>query len=78
MWYIPANDNQQPTHVDDERSGGSRAIPKNAKTSALQSLGEILNFIDCWLKHFQNNYQVILIIYHEAMINLFKHIPAMK
>ena len=55
--YITANDRQQPIYVDDEISAGGRTIPKNATTSEIKSLCATLNFIDCWLKHFQNHYQ---------------------
>ena len=78
MCSIIAHDKQQPTYVDDSISDGGRSISKNATTSALQSLGATLNFIGCWLKHFQHNYQVILIMYHEAIIKLFKQIPTIK
>ena len=35
MCSITAHDNQQPTYVNDEISGGGREIPKNATTAAL-------------------------------------------
>ena len=56
MYYITAHYKQQPRYVDDASSGGGRAIPKNATTAALESLGATLNFIDCWLKHCHHNY----------------------
>ena len=40
-------------------SGGCIEMPKNATTSALESLRAILNFIYCWIKRFHHNYQVI-------------------
>ena len=55
-----------------------RAIPHNATTEALKAQGPTLNFIDCWLKYFQKNYQEILRMYHDAMIELFKQIPSIK
>ena len=39
MCSIHAYDKQQPIYVDDASSGGGRAIPNNATTAALQSLG---------------------------------------
>ena len=78
MCSITAHDRQQPTFFDDAINDGGRSIPKNATTASLKSLGETLNFIDCWLKQFQHNYQERLEIYHEAMIDLFKQIPTMK
>ena len=58
MCSIPAHDKLQPTFVDDSDSGSSRAIPKNATTAALESLGTALSFIHCWLKLFHNNSEV--------------------
>ena len=60
MCYITAHDRQQPIYVDDISSAGGKTIPKNATTVAIKSLGATLNFIDCWLRHFQHNYQEIL------------------
>ena len=78
MCSITAHYKQQPTYVENASSGGGRAIPKNATLAELQSLGATLNFIDFWLKNFQHNYQVRLMIYHEAMIKMFKQILTMK
>ena len=78
MYSITAHDKKQPTYVDDAISGGNIAIPKNSTTSSLQTLGTTFNFTDCWLKQFQPNYQVILIMYHETMIKFLKQIPTMK
>ena len=58
MCSIPAHDKLQPTCVDDSGSGSSRAIPKNATTAALESLGATLNFIHCCLKLVHENYEV--------------------
>ena len=78
MCSITANDKVQPTYFDDASSVVSRAISKNATTSALESLGATLNFINCWLKLFHNNYEVRSKMYHEAMKKLFKQIPTKK
>ena len=72
MCSITVHDKQKSTYVDDTRSGGSISITKHATTSALQALGDTLDFIYCCLQHFQHNEQEILIMYHEAMIYLFK------
>ena len=53
MCSITAHDKLQPTYVDDTISVGGRAITKNAATTALESIGETLNFINSWLKLFQ-------------------------
>ena len=47
MCSIPAHDKLQSTYVDDAGSGGGRAIPNNATTAALESLGATLTFIHC-------------------------------
>ena len=56
MCYITAHDRQQHIYVDDASSTVGRAIPHDAKIEALKSIGATLNFIYCWIKHFQNNY----------------------
>ena len=78
MCSINSHNRQQSTYVDDSRSAGGRAIPKNATTTALKSLGATLNFIYFWIKHFQHDYQKGFIMYHESMIELFKQIPTIK
>ena len=67
MCSITAHDKLQPIYVDDASSVGSRGIPNNATTVALESLGATLNFIRCWLKLFHNNYEVRSKICHKAM-----------
>ena len=54
-------------YEDDEISIGYIRIPKNATIYALEALGEILNFIVCWLKLFHRNYGVRSKIYNEAI-----------
>ena len=78
MCPISSHDRKPPTHVDDTRSACVREIHKYATTEALKLPDATLNFIDCWLKTIQRNYQGILILYHDAMIDLFKQIPTMK
>ena len=78
MFYITAHDRKQPTYVDDARSTGGIETPKNLTTAALKPLGATLHFIYFWLRHFQHNYQEMLEIYHEYMIELFKQITTMK
>ena len=72
MCSITEHDKQQPTYVDDASSGGGISIPKNKTTAALKPLGETINFIGFWLKHFHHNYQVTLIICHYDMKKMFK------
>ena len=72
MCSITEHNRQQLTYADDARSAGGRAIPSNERKTSLKQLGTTLNFIYCWLKHFQQNYQGILEMNLEAMIELFK------
>ena len=58
MYSIIAHNKQQPLYQGEERSIGDRPISKNATTEALEALGDTLNYIDCWLKLFQYNYEV--------------------
>ena len=51
MCSITAHDRQKPIYVDDESSAGGTAIPNNATTVVLKSIGAILDFIYFWLKH---------------------------
>ena len=65
----------QSSYEDDESSIGDRSIPKNATTESLKALGNILNFIDIWLKLFEENYDAICVAYITAMKDMFKQIP---
>ena len=67
MWSISAHNKLQPTYIDDASSVCGRAIPKNATTAELESLGATLNFIHCWLKIFHNNYEVRQKMDHDAI-----------
>ena len=58
MCSITAHEKLQPTYYDDAGSGGGRAIHNNSTTAALESLGDNLTFIHCWIKLFHNNYEV--------------------
>ena len=78
MCSITAHGRQQPTYVDDAMISGSIEIPKNETTSALKSIGANLNYIDCWIKYFQHKYQERLLMYYDAIIELFKEISTMK
>ena len=78
MCSINEHDRQQPTYFYDAITAGGREITKNTTTAALKSLGATFNFIDSWLKHYQHNYQEILEMHHESIIELFKQITTMK
>ena len=77
MCSITAHDKLKPTYVDDASIGGDKATPKNATTVALESLVATLQFIDCRLKLFHNNYEVRSKIYNEY-IYIYEQIPTMK
>ena len=72
MCYITAHERQKSTYVDDAISSRRRVIPNNTTTEALKPIGATLNFIDLWIKQFQHNYQEILEMYHEYMVELFE------
>ena len=78
MCSITSHYRQKSTYVDDTSNAVGRSMPDNATTTALKPLGETLNFNDCWLKQYQQKYQEILIIYHDAIIELFKQVSTMK
>ena len=51
-----------------------RLIPKNETTEALEALCTTLNFIDIWLKLFEENHDAIRVAYITAMKDMFKQI----
>ena len=72
---LVAHDKIQPDYGDDEISIGDRSIPKNETTEELFSLGANINFIDIWLKLFEDNYDAICVTYITAMKYMFMKIP---
>ena len=64
---LVAHDKIQPSYEDDESSTGDRSITKNATTEALKALGATLNFIDIWLKLFEENYEARCVAYITSM-----------
>ena len=75
MLSLVSHDKIQPAYEDDEISIGDRSIPKNATTEALEALGATLNFIDIWLKLFEENYDARRASYITAMKEMFNQIP---
>ena len=57
MCYITTPDKQQSTCVDYAISDVGREIHKNETKTELKPIGATLEFIDCWIKHFQHNRQ---------------------
>ena len=53
-------------------------IPKNASTEALEALCVTLNFINCWIKQFDHNYEVRFGMYNKAMRKMFQKIATIK
>ena len=56
MCSLVAHDKIQPDYEDDWRSIGERSITKNTTTESLKALGATINFINVWLKPFEENY----------------------
>ena len=50
-------------------------IPKHATIEAVKALGDTINFIDIWLKLFEDNYDAISVAYITAIKDMFKQIP---
>ena len=72
---IYVHQKQHPPSIDGSSSGGGNSIPQNSTTEALASLGATFDFIDCWLKCFDINYQDRSNMYIEDMQDFFKKIP---
>ena len=75
MCSLVAHDKNQPAYEDDESSIGDMPIPKNVTTEALEALGATLNFIDVWIKLFEENYDARRVAYITSMKDMFKKIP---
>ena len=65
--YLVVHDKIQLSYEDDESIIGDRSILKNATTKSLKTLGVTLNFIDIWLKLFEDDYDAICVAYITAM-----------
>ena len=75
MCSIDTHEKQQPWYVDDGSSNGGNEFQSNYTTEALDSLGATFDFIYCWLKYFDKNYQAWSNMYSEYMRELFNKIP---
>ena len=53
---------------------GDRLISKNETTESLEALVDTLNFIDVWLKLFEENYDERCVAYSTAMKEMSKQI----
>ena len=68
---IDAHEKQHPTYVDDGSIRIDDALTSNSTTQVLDSLGETFDFVDCWLKGFDENYQDWSNVYGQTMQDLF-------
>ena len=75
MCSLVAHDKIQPDYEDYKNSILDRSIPKNETTKLLKSLGATLNFIDIFLKLFDENYYPRCVAYITAMKEMLKQIP---
>ena len=66
---------KKPSSVDDSSIGGVNTLPFHSTTESFISLGETINFIDCWLKFYDRNCLDCSNMYIETMKSLFKKIP---
>ena len=67
MCSLVAHDKIKPVYEYDEISIGDRLIPKHATTESLEALGATINFIDIWLKLFEENYDARCVSYSTSM-----------
>ena len=75
MCSIDAHEKQHPSYFDDGSHGGGKVIRPYLKTEKLDSLCATFDFIDYWIKWFDQNYQAFLNMYSEAMQYSFRKIP---
>ena len=74
MRSIIAHEKQHLSYVDDGTSGGGKEIPQNSTIEELDSLGATFDFIDFWLRCFDQKYQARSNTYSEAIQDWFKKI----
>ena len=67
MRSLVAHDKIQTAYKDDKSSIGDRLIPKNATPELLEELGATFNFIDIWLKLFEEKYDTRCVAYSTSM-----------
>ena len=77
MCAVYKYDNENAPMPDDTSSGSVRPMPIASYKVSLISLGQTINFIDNWLKCFEDNYDKKIMIYKEKMSELFKTIPTL-
>ena len=67
MCYIDSHKKQKPSYVEYGNRGGGNALPPNVTTEAFVSLVTTIDFIDFWLKFFDQNYLARSNMYIETM-----------
>ena len=72
MCSIVAHDKKQPSYEYEEISNWDRPIPKNTTTESLESVVSTLNFIDMWIKLFDQNHDFKCEMYNRAMKKMFQ------
>ena len=75
MCSLVLHDKIQPACEYDESIIADRSIHKNETIESFKSLGGTLNFIDTWLKLFEDIYYARRVSYITAMKEMFKKIP---
>ena len=75
MCYLVEHDKIQPAYEEYESSIGDMSITKNATTKTLEELCATINFIDIWLKPFEDNYDARRVAYITSMKEMSKQIP---
>ena len=71
MCSLVANDKTLPSYEDDQIIIVDRPIPKHATTEALEALGDTINFIDIWIKLFEDNYDARRVAYITSIQEMF-------
>ena len=74
MCSLVEHDKELPDYEYYESSIGDRLITKNATTEALEALVVTLNFIDIWLKLFEENYDDRRVAYITTMKEMLNKI----
>ena len=75
MCYIEDYENLHPTCDEFVTGGGEIILSYGSKIDALGLIGHTLNFIENWLKTFEQIYDSKKTMYRDKMSGLFKKIP---
>ena len=75
MCYVDAYYKEHVSIPSDASSDDGRPIPSKSSKKALYSLFHAINFIENWLKWFDESYQNRMAIHKSKMSELFETIP---